>query len=912
SSVLFLDGAPQMKAESDPRLAAGRVGGPVGGPSEKSTSRCTLLAVDANSGKLQWKWPRDDDPEKPADDFRILAAPVPHRDLLVVPAFSGGAVYLYALQASQDTAPGGKTIHNVRLAWKTMLCDEPQSGANRWAPVGLCIDSGDIYVASGRGVVFAVEASSGSIRWAVRYQRDLTQGSQNVAGWGGPTMVVPATQRGWSENFILARGSNILVLPSDSRRAMALGRGSGDFKWELVGLDERLTYVLGVQGENLYLGGPSGVRCYSIAAQGRTVWEHDLNAGEGREVSHGRGVLTADAIYLPVKDRVYRLALENRGSKGQVVAKADVAFAGDGEDPVGNLVSDGKALYSLGPERVFALGSVNRQMSLLDQRIGAGDSSLRSWRMLLRGRIGQHAAAVDDLNVIYNEATAAGGPAKGLTAMLSALEQLKLAEQAPLMTLELLAGPKGALDAVPAAERAALPPAVGASVAQHLGVALDKLRKSPHADAPALLLRFIQVWPDRALQRMAETALRESATPNHTKLLRDAIGGSSEPVSIAAIDALTKVLGERAADEMVTFLAHASEGVRFAAARSLAQAGDRRALAPLVALLESKEANVRFDAIRLLQALTGERRGYLPHVESPDERKTALEAWRKWLAADAATAKLNHPLKYVHRTLITDFQRGRLVEFDAEGQQVWTSDFVPGAFTCQGLVGGNRLVGCYQHRKVFELDPKGTIVWKSQEHLPVYPQAIQRLEFGNTMIAGADMTERGGMVLELDREGRIVPSRTITLASAPSDVRRLPNGNTLVTFSDEGKVVELTQSGSTVAGRSHTGLTNPVTARRLPNGNTLICELDRPSRRGFRNGRELIEGQSRVTEYGPRNEPKEIVWTKTDDLANVMDAERLDNGHTLILDQRGLRQLDQRGQEVWSKQISGTRRMSVY
>jgi hypothetical protein len=203
-------------------------------------------------------------------------------------------------------------------------------------------------------------------------------------------------------------------------------------------------------------------------------------------------------------------------------------------------------------------------------------------------------------------------------------------------------------------------------------------------------------------------------------------------------------------------------------------------------------------------------------------------------------------------------------------------------------------------------------VWKSDQLLPIYPQAIQRLDNGNTLVAGSDMSERGGMVFELDREGRIVPGRNITLTSPPNDARRLPNGNTLVTLPQENKVAELSPSGSTVASGTLTGLTNPISARRLPNGNTLVCELDRPSKRAFRGGRETIEGASRVTEYGPRNEPKEIVWTMTDDLSNVTDAERLDNGHTLILDQRGLRQVDEQGQEVWSKQISGTRRLSVY
>jgi hypothetical protein len=312
--------------------------------------------------------------------------------------------------------------------------------------------------------------------------------------------------------------------------------------------------------------------------------------------------------------------------------------------------------------------------------------------------------------------------------------------------------------------------------------------------------------------------------------------------------------------------------------------------------------------------MTGERLGYLPQLESPADRKVAVDAWKKWLAEKSANAPLNLPLKFTHRVLVTDYQRGRILEFDAEGNQTGTSDYVPGAFACQGLDSGNYLIARHQHRKVVELDQSGTLVWESESLLPVYPTAVERLEGGHTLVAGSDLSQRGGMVLELDRQGRVVPNLTVELASPPSDARRLPNGNTLVTFTDErgeGKVVELTRTGLVVESGSLGGLANPVTARRLPNGNTLVVELANPSRRRIDRpgGVATLEGQGHVTEYGPK---KEIVWTKRDDLFNVLDAERLDNGHTLILDGRGLRQVDENGKEAWSKQIPGARRLCVF
>jgi hypothetical protein len=669
---------------------------------------------------------------------------------------------------------------------------------------------------------------------------------------------------------------------------------------------EQVTYCLGIVGDNVYVAGPDVLKCYcySSTRQGSLVWAAQFKG------SHGRGCLVGDGIYVPVEDSIVRYALDGRQT-GKVIVK----FTTDREDPVGNLVTDGQTIFALGPERVFALNNIEQQLSFLDEKIAAGDATLHRRRMLLRGRLGQLDGAISDLRVVYANAVKEQGPREAQKALVDALDDLELSSRAPLVSLELLAGGKGALAALSADDVKQMPASRSRRTTAELVVALAAVRDQRLAGATSLVLSAIRVWPDPDVLSTAGEALRRVTTAADAKMLRQAIASDRVPLRVASIAALARVQGAAAQADLVPLLADANGRVRVAAARALADQGDRRALQALVELLESTELDVRLDAIRTLQALTGERFDYIAYLDQPAERKTSVARWREWLTTSGQTAKLKFPLDFVPykvgRLLISNQERGMVVELDIKGDQVWSSPAgeLAGVGAVQGLPNGNRLISSTQGLYLAELNPKGQEVWRVPQRLPVYPLSIERLESGNTLVCGTRYGDSKGAVIELDREGRAIPGKEFQFEGQPSCARRLPNGNTLVCLPYNGRVVEFDAAGKEAPDSALTGLMQPQTARRLPNGNTLVCIGGRRTY-GRVGGRLVPVGElGQVVEYDAK---KEIKWTFKEGLAEALDCERLENGDTVILDTRGIRQVDQKGKVLWSKEMTGCRRLSAY
>ncbi|MDI6792327.1 MAG: hypothetical protein QME81_05595 [bacterium] len=139
-----------------------------------------------------------------------------------------------------------------------------------------------------------------------------------------------------------------------------------------------------------------------------------------------------------------------------------------------------------------------------------------------------------------------------------------------------------------------------------------------------------------------------------------------------------------------------------------------------------------------------------------------------------------------------------------------------------------------------------------------------------------------GRVIEVNRGGNIVwDSREMGLEfSFPLDADRLLEGTTLV--AEFGRVVEVNDAGDTVweltgvlapGDTEPTGLTTIADADRLENGNTLITESSR---------NKVIE----VDKDG------RVVWEYSEGLYSPEDADRLGNGNTLIVDGKNNRVIE--------------------
>ena len=406
------------------------------------------------------------------------------------------------------------------------------------------------------------------------------------------------------------------------------------------------------------------------------------------------------------------------------------------------------------------------------------------------------------------------------------------------------------------------------------------------------ILKVIPLCNEEYLLRAAREALQAttSGRPEDAGLLRAALNNEQEQVRIAAIGSLAQLLGPTSASDLAPLLDDASNTVRLAAARAigaqqLAQPAltmhpaDRRWLETLGLLLEADEVQVRAGSIQLLRTVTDQQIPFTAYDDEPARAKAAL-VWQEWIAGPGQTASLR-PVKDqpfdIGRLLICYYGHNKVVELsadqlkgDSSGVKPTWQYSVPNPWACQGLPNGHRLIASYNGRFIVEYDADGKEVWR-KDGLPGSPFSVQRLENGNTLLACSD----GQKVVEIDRAGEEVWSHIIP--GRPMDARRLENGRTLITLQQNNQVIEVDQAKNEKWKLE--GVNSPLTAQRLDNGNTLVCETS----------------AGRVGEY---DRDKKMVWSHAG-LNNPYDAQRLPSGNTVISDNRGVREVNTKGETVW-------------
>jgi outer membrane protein assembly factor BamB len=251
----------------------------------RRSRRNWLAAYDAATGKLKWHHSPNEAPNQIGEDtVGYLAAPVPFGDHLLIPVSVKGELWLYSLHQST-----GQTD------WKVFLWDEPLDGVSPWSAVGTAIEGGDIYLSTGMGLVFALDAATGKVHWANRYPRKSAMSTANMRGFN-PALIANAAKNGWIEDVVIPQGNQLVVLPSDYDYIVTLDRRTGDLLWDSCQVpsegDPRANYCLGVSGEDVFVGGREVVRKYNIP-RGKLFWEPWISN------SRGRGAVAADAVEVP-------------------------------------------------------------------------------------------------------------------------------------------------------------------------------------------------------------------------------------------------------------------------------------------------------------------------------------------------------------------------------------------------------------------------------------------------------------------------------------------------------------------------------------------------------------------------------------------------------------------------------------
>ena len=321
-----------------------------------------LVAYDTTQGgKVLWTLPREESKapdnavaldgfageggEKPnpfLEQGGFMGAPVGYQNSIIAPVNQNGTIWIFAFDPNNQ----GATL------WKTLLCDEPTTGANPWSAVNVSIDGNDVLVSCGLGVVFVLNAATGQIRIARRYARGGRPDKfLGVGRWPGVKKY--NFGNGWSSDTIIPYGRQMICFSSDAKVIESIDRETGETLWDsdFNLMSRKLDYLLGVYDGVLYAAGPETIAAFNLETR-QHLWGGDDLFGE--DVSLGKGILTPQGIFVPVGNKIlqFELSPEEMTTRPKPVRSISVDLGGV---EVGNLFSDGERFWVHGGNRIYAL-----------------------------------------------------------------------------------------------------------------------------------------------------------------------------------------------------------------------------------------------------------------------------------------------------------------------------------------------------------------------------------------------------------------------------------------------------------------------------------------------------------------------------------------------------------------------------
>ena len=190
-----------------------------------------LTAHDVATGEFRWERGLMSDPP-PLAGAEFRAAPIPVGDALWVPIQRQRDLYAVVLNP-QD----GSLIRSV------LLGTLPGRSAPAWQELQPAADHSTVYIPSGIGTIFAVDARDYSLRWANRYAVSTME--QVASAWTVARMRLPSAP-------VVSDGL-VLLLPADRQRLFALSTANGELRWS-IRMSET-TYIVGVGDGHVWLGG---------------------------------------------------------------------------------------------------------------------------------------------------------------------------------------------------------------------------------------------------------------------------------------------------------------------------------------------------------------------------------------------------------------------------------------------------------------------------------------------------------------------------------------------------------------------------------------------------------------------------------------------------------------------------------
>jgi outer membrane protein assembly factor BamB len=262
-----------------------------------------------------------------------------------------------------------------RLLWRQFLCaTETRSGQRSPEPTHnlLTLDEDTLYYNTNQGVVAALRAGTGEIRWLTTYPR--TPRGSSLGGEGGGHRFRHLTP-------CMVHRDLVLVAAADCQRIFALDAMTGHPLWMTVeGEATGAVHLLGVGEDRVLASGDSlyWLDLYTGRLVGQFPSPRFAASGHARVAPRGagRGILAGRHVYWPTRDAVYVLRQQTeRTPRGWEPVLDRVIPLHPGGASGGNLLLAEGVLLIAAADRLYAFNETGTQdHAQRGRRTGGGEA----------------------------------------------------------------------------------------------------------------------------------------------------------------------------------------------------------------------------------------------------------------------------------------------------------------------------------------------------------------------------------------------------------------------------------------------------------------------------------------------------------------------------------------------------------
>ena len=296
------------------------------------------------------------------------------------PVVDNGRVYVSARRATpeDEVVVACFDASSSQLLWQRRLCSNLRPLSDRSSLLEhrlLSLADGRLFLATGTGAIACLDAETGRILWLFTYDAENRSGGRHTSFLDD----ISHPARNGLMPCLYHRGM-VFAATTDSSSLVALDATTGELVWQIdQEPGEWLRHLLGVVDGRLIACGNHLVALDIFS--GRTLWKISHPDPDGW--THGRGVLSRQSVYWPLRHEVLRVSL----SSGKIQRRFQLTRS-DGLQG-GHLLIVGERMLVVSHDQISALRNgepPDHQATGEDQGFGEVPSGLRTRHALRAAR----------------------------------------------------------------------------------------------------------------------------------------------------------------------------------------------------------------------------------------------------------------------------------------------------------------------------------------------------------------------------------------------------------------------------------------------------------------------------------------------------------------------------------------------